>query len=168
MGRKMIKLALSILLFYLELNGLEPNIIEYFGKDAIKKMRESGFTDKDITAVYSKEQYEKYVSDKYSNNSKLSKFYFQIDNINVSLKDNKQLNISVSIGVKDAADIKVLEKFMPLITDTILNTASNNTSFAISFEKGRRLMSYKIADEINSVLDKNIVLYVYFKDFIIK
>lgn len=45
---------------------------------------------------------------------------------------------------------------------------SYNTSFAISFEKGRRLMSYKIADEINSILDKNIVLYVYFKDFIIK
>lgn len=31
------KLVLVILLFCLELNGLESNIIEYFGKDAIKK-----------------------------------------------------------------------------------------------------------------------------------
>lgn len=134
---------------------------------------------KDISNNRLQQTIEKYkiLTDKYSQNTKEVKYFFDIDEIAANLlseSGTRVLYVAVSLGVKKEDFLNVLSKIRPIITDVIIKIASNKTFEEISTLKGKEILSYEIAEAINKSINQmiaennvDIIKCVFFNKFFV-
>ncbi|MBO8159357.1 MAG: flagellar basal body-associated FliL family protein [Thermosyntropha sp.] len=80
---------------------------------------------------------------------------------------NRFVKVEVYIEVEDKKKVEEINKFMPVIKDTILSILSSKTATDLDVRYREKLKA-EIKDRLNQKLGEEIILNVYFTSFIMQ